>query len=78
MISDFKLNDKVNVMNDINGIISSGTIIGIEPDDEYDFNWLYLLADEQELNTIFEQKLNGYIWRIIPDIDSNIAKKEDW
>lgn len=78
MKSDFNINDRVAVMDNITGIISTGTIVGIEPDDEYDFNWLYLISDNPEMNDKFEQILNCNIWRIIEDISPYIEKKKEW
>lgn len=60
---------KITIIDEVTGIEGHGTVVMIEPDDEIaDFNWLYCVSDNPEMNTQFEPKLNMMIWRVIESI----------
>ena len=64
---DYKLGQRVRVMDDILGFPYEATIIFIEFDSEMSFNWLYLMSDDEEENTLIDPRFPMKYFKIIPD-----------
>lgn len=66
---EYGLGDVVKVVDSIDeDTFTYATIRLLEADEEIGLVWLYLVANNHELNTKFDPKV-GYFWRLIDNTD---------
>jgi hypothetical protein len=53
-----------------------GTVKFVEKDDEIDMYWLYIVANDMNLNQQTDPKLKSPFWRIIENTNPNLFKAE--
>ena len=78
MPCNFTIGERVKILDDIMGTVQEGIIFFIEPDNEIlGLNWLYLMSEIEEDNTIFEPRFQKPYWKIVPDNAEFIVEDED-
>ena len=71
---DYMIGSIIEIIDNIDySIITTGTIRMIEPcEDIPDLYWIYIRANEEELNTNYDDRIGSY-WTIVTNQDDHIV-----
>ena len=64
---NYRIGQRVRIMDDILGCQIEGTIVFIEPDYEMNFYWLYMMSDDEEENTNIDPRIPVPYFKLFPD-----------
>lgn len=64
---NYRIGQRVRIMDDILGCQIEGTIVFIEPDYEMNFYWLYMSSDDEEENTNIDPRISAPYFKLFPD-----------